>query len=79
MVIKLFATLKETAGSGSIEIEIDNPLTVTMLIEKIGRQFPSLKPNLSVSIVAINRHFADLDTMVYTTDEVAFFPPVSGG
>ncbi len=79
MKIKLFATLKETAGSGSIEMDVQETMTVAALVEQIGRQFPALKPGLTVSVVSVNRDFADMSTLVGAADEVAFFPPVSGG
>lgn len=79
MKIKLFATLKEKAGASSIEIEIDEAMTVKALHGVIVQTYPALEQNLRVSIASVNRQYADLETMVHPADEVAFFPPVSGG
>lgn len=77
--IKLFATLKDRAGSERIRVRLDGPTTVAGLLTAVGAQHPALLPTLSSTLVAVNRTFASPDTPVHAEDEVALFPPVSGG
>lgn len=77
--IKLFATLKDRAGGEHIRVRLSGPLTVRELLEAVGAQHPALRPALASTLVAVNRAFADPETMIQPDDEVALFPPVSGG
>jgi MoaE-MoaD fusion protein len=78
--IRLFATLKDRAQSERIRIALPaNPTTVRTLLGAIGEAYPALSPALPTSLVAVNRAYAGPDTLVNDGDEVALFPPVSGG
>lgn len=79
MKVKLFATLKERAKTNEIEVVLDSALSVLALRETIARQYPTLAPLMTQSLVAINKEFAFNADTVQPTDEVALFPPVSGG
>lgn len=78
--IRLFATLKDRAGSERIRVRLPGePTTVAMLLEAVGADYPALAPALRSALVAVNRAFAGAETPVVAGDEVAIFPPVSGG
>lgn len=78
--IRLFATLKDRVQSDRIRVSLPSgPITVAALLDAVGADYPVLAPALGSTLVAVNRAFAGLDTPVHATDEVAFFPPVSGG
>ena len=80
MKIKLFATLKDRAKAGEIELAVNGDyLTVSGLREAVAHQFPALAPLVPQALVAVNREFAFSTDLVKATDEVALFPPVSGG
>jgi molybdopterin synthase catalytic subunit len=79
MLVKLFATLKDRAGANAVTLAADGEFTVRELRALIAAQHPSLAELAARSIVAINHEFAFDDDVVRTTDEVALFPPVSGG
>lgn len=79
VTILLFATLRDTAGQRQISVETPEPTTVADVLGAISAAYPALTPSLGVSIVAVNRAFAEPDTPVTPGDEVALFPPVSGG
>lgn len=80
MIIKLYATLKERAKAGDIELDIGAAgLTVAGLREEIARRYPQLAPLMPHALVAVNREFAFNADPVRPGDEVALFPPVSGG
>lgn len=77
--IRLFATLKERAGAPTVAVDVAEPATVGSLVAALGHSHPQLADALPVSIVAVNRAFADPETPLAPGDEVAIFPPVSGG
>ena len=78
--IRLFATLKDRAGSDHIRVRLPaDPTTVGLLLEAVGADYPALAPALRSALVAVNRAFAGAETPVTLGDEVAIFPPVSGG
>ncbi len=77
--IKLFATLKEKAGRNEIPVAITPPLTVQELLTQIEESYPALAPALPTAIVAVNKAFASLQTVIHGEEEIALFPPVSGG
>lgn len=78
--IRLFATLKDRAQSDRIRVALPaDPTTVAALLDAVGADYPALAPALRSALVAVNRAFAGSETPVGSTDEVAIFPPVSGG
>jgi MoaE-MoaD fusion protein len=77
--VRLFATLKDRARHGRIVVEVEEPATVQSLVEAIAAAYPALAPALPVALVAVNKSFAAPDTAVQAQDDVALFPPVSGG
>ncbi len=79
MKIKLFATLKERAGASEINVDLPAAATVRELRAAIGRQHPALAELAARSVVSVNREFAFNEDLVQPADEVALFPPVSGG
>lgn len=79
MNIRLFATLKDRAGAGKISVPLHEQVTVAELLDTIGTAYPALVEALPATLVAVNRNYAERDTVVTPSDEVALFPPVSGG
>lgn len=77
--IRLFATLKEKAGQDRLRLEIELPATVAQLKKRLRETRPELAPALDSSLVAVNKEFAAPDRSIQAGDEVALFPPVSGG
>ena len=83
MKILYFAWLKEHTGSGAEELQLpDGVDTVGALIPHIIKQSAghgTALANLDTVRVAVNRVYGDLTTPITNDDEVAFFPPVTGG
>ena len=78
--IRLFATLKDRAGRERIHVSLpDGPLTTADVLAAVAADYPTLAPALRSALVAVNRAFAGPETPVVAGDEVALFPPVSGG
>ena len=74
-----FATLRDRAGTKSIELDIPADLTVQGLKDKISTEYPKLKESMSSVLVTINREYAFDEAVIPINAELAMFPPVSGG
>ncbi|MCL4870392.1 MAG: molybdenum cofactor biosynthesis protein MoaE [Anaerolineae bacterium] len=78
--IRLFATLKDRAGEGRVSLTLPQAeVTVTEMLAALAAAYPALTPSLPTTLVAINRQYATPETPIRPGDEVALFPPVSGG
>ncbi|MGB5396519.1 MAG: MoaD/ThiS family protein [Gammaproteobacteria bacterium] len=73
--VKFFASLRERLGTGSVEIE---DLTVST-VREAWQQATQQNGIPANTLCAINMQYAKLDDAVRDGDEVAFFPPVTGG
>lgn len=78
-----FARLKEAFGRGSERLQLPASVgTVAALREHLrargGAWETELVPGKAVR-VAVNQDMADAETPLRDGDEVAFFPPVTGG
>ncbi|HQV64202.1 MAG TPA: MoaD/ThiS family protein [Anaerolineales bacterium] len=74
-----FATIRDRAGTKSLEIDIPIDLTILGLKEKLSTDYPNLKDSMKSVLITINREYAFDDAVVPSNAEVALFPPVSGG
>jgi molybdopterin synthase catalytic subunit len=77
--VRLFATLKERAGQPRVRVSLEEPARVSQLLTVLAAEYPSLAPALDSALVAVNREFAFPENSLARGDEVALFPPVSGG
>lgn len=75
--LRLFADLREIAGTGSVEI--DGSTVGEVLEQAVGRFGPGFEAGLRAARVWVNGDQADGHTPVGSGDEVALIPPVSGG
>ena len=73
--VKFFASLRETLGRESCEITDQPDLTV----QDIWRMATDEAEYPVNTLCAINMEYTRLDAEVKSGDEVAFFPPVTGG
>ena len=77
--IKLFAKARDLAGSPVVELPWSDGESVAALKQRLTERCPDLKPLIPRLLVAVNNNYAADDCILKTTDEVACFPPVSGG
>lgn len=78
-----FAGLRESLGCSREQVALPSGnATVSMLVEELrqrgGGWTEAFAPGRNWR-VAVNQRMADLATPVKPGDEVAFFPPVTGG
>ena len=79
MRVRMFAALREAAGTGSAQLEA-GPLD-ELLGELCRRYGPEFAQRLAVSAVLLEgaAHAHDSDVEVADGSELALLPPVSGG
>lgn len=78
--IQLFALARELVNSDSVSVALPGAEpTVRDLRTALAAQYPPLVPIAATLFIAINRRYASPDDVLRATDEVAAFPPVSGG
>ena len=76
--VRLFAGLRERAGTDRLEVDLpDDARVADVLAAMAGTPVGELRPRECV--VAVNREYATADEAVRAGDEVALVPPVSGG
>ena len=79
VVVRLFARLRDLAGSGELVRDVPPPASVESVWESLVEEMPGLSEYRSTMSVAVNAEYARMETPVREGDEVAFLPPVSGG
>jgi molybdopterin converting factor subunit 1 len=83
MKILYFAHLRQRTGLGEESVEPPKGVRdVAGLVEWLKTRGPghaAALEDVTAIRVAVNQEFADLDTPVAANDEIAFFPPVTGG
>lgn len=78
--VLFFAALREQLNSEEISIPLDKMVTVEHVIESLITIHPEWKAAFSHSLLcAINQEMVNKNHSVKSGDEVAFFPPVTGG
>lgn len=74
ITVKFFASIREQLGKSEERIDLPEAVTVAGVWERVtGRSLPSN------TLVAVNQEYATPEQSVHDGDEVAFFPPVTGG
>ena len=77
--VKLFAMLRERAGTGDAAHELPDGSTVKDLWDVVRREHAGLSGVDLRLLYAVNSEYVTLDHRLADGDEVAFIPPVSGG
>ncbi|MBI1742325.1 molybdopterin converting factor subunit 1 [Candidatus Acetothermia bacterium] len=76
--IKFFSTLRDIVGSPELLLKTD-AVTAGELWVQLEKKFPKLSPFSASRAVAVNHEYVRADHKLHEGDEIAFFPPVSGG
>ena len=72
--VRLFAGLRERAGTGSLDLDVANGATVADVWPALG-----LGTEPDGLLYAVNRSYSERSAALAQGDEVAVIPPVSGG
>ncbi|MGB0495913.1 MAG: molybdopterin converting factor subunit 1 [Kangiellaceae bacterium] len=81
--VLFFANFKELLKCSAMEVELKPEASIRDLCEQIknnGEHWHSLFSDLKSSVkIAVNQELTQADHLLKQGDEVAFFPPVTGG
>jgi molybdopterin synthase catalytic subunit len=72
--VRLFAALRERAGTSEVELELPEGALVGDALERMR----ALTDGVPV-VMAVNQEYADAGATLHGGDEVALIPPISGG
>lgn len=82
MKLKYFAWVKDITGTHFEEINDTSVKDVNTLINLITKKYPKLKKYFNegnIIRIAVNLEYTSSNRKISQSDEIAFFPPVSGG
>jgi molybdopterin synthase sulfur carrier subunit len=75
--ILFFASLREAAGTGEIQLDTADGITVAQLWAQLASDMEDLPAKV---LCAVNQDYVEQDYILTENDhEIAFFPPVTGG
>jgi len=81
LTVKFFARLREELDTATLTVEAEPGLTAGQLLHNLatrGGNWAQLDGAQPV-MIAVNQVMVKPDTVLHAGDEVAFFPPVTGG
>jgi molybdopterin converting factor subunit 1 len=79
VTVRLFARLRDIAGTGDLSREAPAGATVQDVWRALVVEFPEMARYESSMSSAVNADYARMSAAVSDGDEIAFLPPVSGG
>lgn len=78
--VLFFGAARETVGSDEIKLALHAPATVASAFAEVLARYPQLSERFGRSLLlAVNQEYAPRESEVRAGDELAIFPPVSGG
>jgi molybdopterin synthase catalytic subunit/molybdopterin converting factor small subunit len=77
--VRLSASYREQAGTSHVDVTLADGGTVAELIVQLMADIPALPASFKPHLIAVNDEFANPQYPVNDGDEVALYPPVSGG
>lgn len=79
--VLFFAQLREQLNSQGVSVDLQAPCSVAELLQRLLSQHPQWQPVFDNSqvLASVNQTLVDTNASVAPGDEVAFFPPVTGG
>ena len=79
VTVLYFATLRDYRGLRQERLTLPDGATVAELKAILCKRHSNLAPALEAAILSVNREYAFPKDEIHDGDEVALFPPVSGG
>jgi molybdopterin synthase catalytic subunit len=77
--VRLFASLREHAGAGTLRLQLPAGSTVDDAIADLREGALSGLPEAAQFVAAVGREYTKRDRVLHEGDELALVPPVSGG
>ncbi len=81
MKIKYFSWIKDITNKEYEIIEKEFPKNINELKKILNTSYPKLQKHFKTDILrfAVNMEYVSTNQSLISTDEIAIFPPVSGG
>ncbi len=77
--VLFFGAARDATGTGELQLALKSPATARVAFEELLTTFPDLRRFGRSLLLAVNHEYAPVDVEVRDGDELALFPPVSGG
>ena len=77
--VLFFGAARDASGRSEVELTLNGPTEATDAFAQLLRVYPELRRFGRSLLFAVNQEYAPRDRQVHDGDELAFFPPVSGG
>ncbi len=79
ITVLFFGAARDMVDTNPLEVSLDTPATVASGFQQLVARFPQLERFGRSLLFAVNQEYATHDTQLKENDELAVFPPVSGG
>ena len=83
MIIKYFSWIKEHVGKSEEQIElpdhINNVNELINYLNELDDKYSLILDKKKLIKIAVNKTYSSFNTNISNNDEIAFFPPVTGG
>jgi len=77
--VLFFGAARDITGGSPLDVSLNSPATVASAYENLIGRYPDLQRFGRSLLFAVNQEYATADKDLQTDDELAVFPPVSGG
>ncbi len=77
--VLFFASISDIVRMREASVDASEFKDVKSIFDKFAKENPTLESYRSSVLFAVNSEFARPGSPVHDGDEIAFFPPVSGG
>ena len=77
--VLFFGAARDVVDSNPLDLSLDAPATVGSAFQSLVARFSQLERFGRSLLFAVNQEYATQDTLLKENDELAVFPPVSGG
>ncbi len=77
--VLFFGAARDAVGANQMELALEAPATVSSAFQSLKERFSKLERFGRSLLFAVNEEYATPDTQLKENDELAVFPPVSGG
>ena len=77
--VLFFGAARDAADANQLQLAVDEPATVSSAFQSLVQRFAALERFGRSLLFAVNQEYATPETQLRENDELAVFPPVSGG
>jgi len=77
--VLFFGAARDVVDANPLDLSLDEPATVGSAFQSLVERFSQLERFGRSLLFAVNQEYATPDTLLKENDELAVFPPVSGG